>query len=139
MSEINTPFGRAYEDFVVGDTIYHWPGRTVTDTDDMIFSLLALNQHPLHIDANYASQTQFGKNLFKRTVVFSIAVEVTVKDISGAAIAMVEYENVKHLNPTFHGDTLYRRTNILTKRESNSKNDRGVVQVETFLENQQNE
>ncbi|MFC2949184.1 MaoC family dehydratase [Virgibacillus sediminis] len=139
MAEIHTPFGRAFEDFEVGDIIYHWPGRTITDADDMISSLMALNQHPLHIDAHYASQTQFEQNLVNGTLVFSIAVGMTVNDISGAAIAMLEYENVKHLNPTFHGDTLYCRTNILDKRESKSKNDRGIVRVETIVSNQREE
>lgn len=139
MAEVHTPFGRVYEDFNVGDTIKHWPGRTITEADDMMFSLLALNQHPLHIDAHYASQTQFKQNLVNGTLVFAVAVGMTVNDISGAAIAMLEYENVKHLGPTFHGDTLYGRTHILDKRESKSKNDRGIVYVETVISNQHGE
>lgn len=139
MTEIFTPYGRAYEDFNPGDMIYHWPGRTITDTDDTIFSLLSLNNHPLHIDAHYASGTQFKENIVNGTLVFSIGVGMTVNDISGAAIAMLEYENVKHLKPTFHGDTLYGRTNILDKWLSKSKNDRGIVYVETLLSNQREE
>ncbi|NHM32477.1 MaoC family dehydratase [Neobacillus terrae] len=138
MAEIHTPFGRVYEDFNVGDVIMHWPGRTITEADDMMFSLLALNQHPLHIDAHYASKTQFKQNLVNGTLVFSIAVGMTVNDISGAAIAMLEYENIKHLKPTFHGDTLYGRTRILDKRET-SKDDRGIVYVETTISNQREE
>jgi acyl dehydratase len=139
MAEIHTPFGRVYEDFNEGDVIKHWPGRTITEADDMMFSLLALNQHPLHIDAHYASQTQFKQNLVNGTLVFAIAVGMTVNDISGAAIAMLEYENVKHLKPTFRGDTLYGRTKILEKKESTSKNDRGIVYVETIISNQREE
>lgn len=139
MAEVHTPFGRVYEDFIVGDVIKHWPGRTITEADDMIFSLLALNQHPLHIDAHYASQTQFKQNLVNGTLVFSIAVGMTVNDISGAAIAMLEYENIKHLQPTFRGDTLYGRTEILEKWETKSKNDRGIVYVETRISNQNNQ
>ncbi|MBP1947086.1 MaoC family dehydratase [Virgibacillus litoralis] len=139
MAEIHTPFGRVYEDFNVGDLIMHWPGRTITDADDTIFSLLALNQHPLHIDSHYAAQSQFGKNLVNGTLVFSIAVGMTVNDISGAAIAMLEYENIKHLAPTFRGDTLYGSTKILDKRESKSKIDRGIVYVETVVTNQREE
>ena len=139
MAEIHTPFGRVYEDFIVDDVIKHWPGRTITEADDTIFSLLALNQHPLHIDAHYASQTQFKQNLVNGTLVFSIAVGMTVNDISGAAIAMLEYENIKHLKPTFHGDTLYARTTILDKWETKSKNDRGIVYVETRVSNQHGE
>lgn len=139
MTETHTPFGRVYEDFVVGNVIKHWPGRTITEADDMIFSLLALNQHPLHIDSHYASKSQFKQNLVNGTLVFSIAVGMTVNDISGAALAMLEYENIKHLNPTFRGDTLYGRTEILDKRESKSKKDRGIVYVETIISNQREE
>jgi acyl dehydratase len=138
MAEIHTPFGRVYEDFNVDDVIMHWPGRTITEADDMMFSLLALNQHPLHIDAHYASKTQFKQNLVNGTLVFSVAVGMTVNDISGAAIAMLEYENIKHLKPTFRGDTLYGRTRILDKWET-SKNDRGIVYVETTISNQREE
>jgi acyl dehydratase len=136
MVEIHTPFGRVYEDFHVEDVIMHWPGRTITEADDMMFSLMALNQHPLHIDAHYASQSQFKQNLVNGTLVFAIAVGMTVNDISGAAIAMLEYENIKHLKPTFRGDTLYGRTLILDKWESKSKEDRGIVYVETTISNQ---
>ncbi|MDF2661362.1 MAG: putative transcriptional regulator, partial [Paenibacillus sp.] len=60
MAELHTPYGRVFEDFEFGDIIYHWPGRTITQSDDLLFSLLSLNQHPLHIDTHYASQTSFG-------------------------------------------------------------------------------
>lgn len=139
MAEIHTPYGRAYEDFNVGDTIFHWPGRTITQADDLQFSLMTLNQHPLHIDSHYASQTQFGKNVVNGTLVFSVGVGLTVNDISGAAIANLEYEKISHLKPTFHGDTLYSRTTVLDKRESQGKNDRGVVYVETIVSNQRKE
>lgn len=139
MTVIRHPFGRAYEDFEIGDIYKHWPGRTITDYDDTAFSLLALNQHPLHIDAHYASQTQFGKNLVNGTLVFAITVGLTVADVSGAAIAMLEYENVKHIGPTFHGDTIYAETEVLDKWESKSKKDRGVVYVETTTTNQREE
>lgn len=139
MAEIHAPYGRVFEDFEVGDVIRHWPGRTITQADDLLFSLLSLNQHPLHIDAHYASQTSFGKNVVNGTLVFSIGVGLTVNDISGAAIANLEYENVTHLLPTFHGDTLYSRTEVLDKTASRSKEDRGVVYVETIVSNQRNE
>ncbi|WP_134701022.1 MaoC family dehydratase [Ammoniphilus sp. YIM 78166] len=139
MAVIHTPYGRTYEDFQVGDIIKHWPGRTINASDDTLFSLLALNQHPLHIDSHYASNSQFGKNLVNGTLVFAVGVGMTVNDISGAAIAMLEYEQVKHLGPTFHGDTLYGRTEILDKWETQSKHDRGIVYVETIISNQREE
>lgn len=139
MAELHTPYGRVFEDFEPGDMIRHWPGRTITQADDLLFSLLSLNQHPLHIDEHYASQTQFGKNVVNGTIVFTVGVGLTVNDISGAAIANLEYERVTHLLPTFHGDTLYARTEILEKTASRSKEDRGVVYVETTISNQRDE
>jgi acyl dehydratase len=129
-------FGRYYEDFEVGETIEHFPGRTITEADDVLFCMLTMNHNPLHIDANYASQTQFGRPLVVGTLVFSLAVGMTVADVSGQAIANLEYGEVKHLAPTFHGDTIYASTEILKKRKSRTKPDRGIVWVETTVVNQ---
>ncbi|MCE2392688.1 MAG: MaoC family dehydratase [Proteobacteria bacterium] len=132
-------FGRYFEDFAPGEVIEHWPGRTVTETDNLYFSLLTMNQHPLHIDAAYAEDTQFGQRLVVGPLVFSVVVGMTVADISGKAIANLAYESVVHDGPTFHGDTLYARTTVLDKRASRSRPDRGVVQVETQGLNQRGE
>jgi acyl dehydratase len=132
-------FGRYFEEFEVGQVFKHWPGRTITETDDTWFSLLTMNQHPLHIDAHYAMQTQHGQRLVVGTLVFSLVVGMSVADISGRAIANLEYEEIKHLGPVFHGDTLYAESRILNKAESKSKPDRGVVTVETFGLNQKEE
>ena len=129
-------FGRYYEDFEVGSTIRHWPGRTITEADDMLFSMITMNHHPLHIDANFAATTQHRQNLVVGTLVFSLVVGITVPDISGHAIANLEYTEVKHLGQVFHGDTLYVESHILDKRESRSKPDRGIVKVQTFAVNQ---
>ncbi|MEW5979330.1 MAG: MaoC family dehydratase [Acidobacteriota bacterium] len=132
-------FGRYFEEFEVGQVFKHWPGRTITEADDTWFSLLTMNQHPLHIDANYATHTQHGQRLVVGTLVFSIVVGMSVADISGRAIANLEYEEVKHLAPVFHGDTLYAESRVLSIKESKSKVDRGVVTVETFGFNQKGE
>lgn len=129
-------FGRYYEEFEVGQVFEHWPGRTITEFDDTWFSLMTMNQNPLHIDEHYASQTQHGRRLVNGLLVFSIAVGMSVADISGRAIANLEYEGVKHVGPVFHGDTLYASTRVLEKRDSQSKLDRGVVYVETTGYNQ---
>ena len=129
-------FGRYYQDFEVGEVIKHWPGKTVTEYDCHLFSLLTMNHHPVHLDANYAKSTQHGKVLVVGTYVFSLVVGQTVRDISGKAIANLEYESVKHTAPVFIGDTLYSETEILNKRESKSKPDRGIVHVETRAFNQ---
>jgi len=139
MPDIHSPFGRSFEDFNVGDVIRHWPGRTLSQSDNTLFSLLSQNQHPLHIDAHHAAQTPFGKTVVNGTFVFAVSVGLTVGDISGAAIAHLEYEKIVHLLPAFDGDTIYARTEILAKQESKSKPDRGIVQVETTTANQRNE
>lgn len=130
------PFGRYFEEFEAGETIKHWPGRTISEADDTWFSLLTMNQHPLHIDAHYASQTHYQQRLVVGTLVFSIVVGMSVADISGRAIANLEYEEIKHVLPVFHGDTIYAESQILDKRESRSKPDRGIVHVETHGLNQ---
>jgi acyl dehydratase len=120
-------FGRSYEEFEVGATYRHWPGKTVTEYDDHLFCLLTMNHHPLHLDAHYAEETtQFGRNVVVGNYVYSILLGMSVPDISGKAIANLEVESLRHVAPTFHGDTLYGQTTVLDKRESTSKDDRGV-------------
>lgn len=131
--------GAYFEDLEKGETYKHFPGRTITESDDMWFSCLTLNPNPLHIDAHYAAQTQHGKRLVNGLLVFSVAAGLSVRDISLRAVANLEYESVKHLAPTFHGDTLYAETTILDKWESKGKPDRGVVYVETRASNQRGE
>lgn len=132
-------FGRYFEDFEVGQEFRHWPGRTISETDNTWFSLLTMNQHPLHIDAHYAAKTQHGQRLVVGTLVFSIAVGMSVADISGRAIANLQYDEVKHLGPIFCGDTIYAESKILGKRESATKPDRGIVSVATTAHNQKDE
>jgi acyl dehydratase len=132
-------FGRCYEEFEVGDVYKHWPGRTITEYDDTLFSMLTMNHNPLHIDANYAEHTQHGQRLVVGPLIFSIALGMSVPDVSGKAIANLEFENVRHLAPTFHGDTIYAETKVLDKQLSRSKPDRGIVTVETIAYNQRGE
>jgi acyl dehydratase len=131
--ETSMQFGRTYEEFEVGAVYKHWPGKTVTEADDHLFCLLTMNHHPLHLDANYAQETtQFGQNVVVGNYVYSVLLGMSVADVSGKAIANLEVESLKHVAPTFHGDTLYGETRVLDKRESTSKDDRGVVHVETI-------
>ena len=135
-----TRFGRYLEDFQVGDVYKHWPGRTVTEADDHLFCMITMNHHPLHTDAHYAeTETQFGKNVVVGNLVYSLVLGMSVPDVSGKAIANLEIESLRHVAPTFHGDTIYGETTVLDKRESSSKNDRGVVTVETKGFNQRGE
>jgi acyl dehydratase len=136
MSEAR-PFGRYLEDFEVGDVYRHWPGKTITEYDDHLFCMITMNHHPLHTDAHYAeTSTQFGRNVVVGNLVYSLALGMSVRDVSGKAIANLEVESLKHAAPMFHGDTLYAETTVIDVRESSSKPDRGVVTVETRGYNQ---
>ena len=129
-------FGNYFENFSEGQVFKHWPGKTITESDNNLFSLLTMNHHPLHIDAEYAKNHYPGKILVVGTLVFSLVVGMSVPDISGKAIANLEYESVKHDAPVFIGDTIYAETRVISKQESKSKTDRGIVYVETVAFNQ---
>lgn len=131
--------GLYFEDFIVGSEIKHSLSKTIFESDNNLFSLLTMNHHPVHTNLDYAKKNQHGKILVVGTLVFSIVVGMTVPDISGKAIANLGYEDIKHLAPVFLNDTIYAKTIILSKRESKSKNDRGIVYVETIGYNQNNE
>ncbi len=128
--------GNYYEDFIKGEVLHHELSKTIFESDNNLFSLLTMNHHPLHINTDYATQQQHGKILVVGTFVFSLVVGMTVPDISGKAIANLDYEEIRHLEPVFIGDTLYARTKILDMRESERKNDRGIIYVETTGYNQ---
>lgn len=130
--------GHYFEEFEVGETIIHSLSKTIFESDNNLFSLLTMNHHPVHTNVDYAQNNQHGKILVVGTLVFSIVVGMTVPDISGKAIANLGYENIEHLAPVFIGDTLYAKTIVLSKKESKSKNDRGIVYVETIAYNQNN-
>jgi acyl dehydratase len=126
-------FGRTYEEFEVGAVYRHWPGKTITESDDHLFCLVTMNHHPLHLDAHYAAaSTEFGRNVVVGNLVYSVLLGMSVPDVSGKAIANLEISSLRHVAPVFHGDTLYGETTVLDKRESASKDDRGVVTVETI-------
>ena len=132
-------FGRYFEDFEVGSVIKHWPRMALKPFDCASGELLTMNQHPLHIDSNFASKSQYQEILVVGTYIFSLVVGQSVRDISGKAIANLEYESVVHNAPVFIGDTIYSETEILKKRESRSKPDRGIVCVETRAYNHKGE
>lgn len=136
---MESKFGNYYEDFVVGETISHAISKTIFESDNNLFSLLTMNHHPVHLNLDYVKDHQHGKILVVGTLVFSLVVGITVGDISGKAIANLEYEGVKHLNPVFINDTIYAQTTVLDKWPSKSKQDRGIVYVETLGYNQNKE
>jgi acyl dehydratase len=136
---MESKFGNFYEAFEIGEIISHSLSKTIFESDNNLFSLLTMNHHPVHTNMDYASSHQHGKILVVGTLVFSLAVGITVPDISGKAIANLEYELVKHLSPVFVNDTIYAKTEVLDKWESKSNSDRGIVYVETIVRNQHNE
>ena len=124
-------YGRYYEDFNVGDIYEHRPGRTITEVDNTWFTLLTMNTHPLHFDAHYAKKTEFGRPLVNSALTLSIVAGMSVSDLSQKAIANLGWENIKLPAPVFAGDTLYAESEVLAKRESNSRPTQGIVSART--------
>ena len=132
-------FGRYYEQLEVGAVYHHWPGRTISEYDNTLFALLSMNQNPLFIDAEYARSQPFGRRPVLDTLVFSLTVGMSVADTTGKAIANLGYDTVIFERPLFPGDSLYAESEVLEKRESASKPDRGIVTIETRAYNQNRE
>jgi acyl dehydratase len=132
-------FGRYLDEFAVGDVYKHWPGKTITESDNNLFSLLTMNHNPLHLDAEYMKSHQHGRILVAGPLIFGIAVGLSVPDTSGKAIANLAYDQIRHHAPVFVGDTVYAETKVLDLRRSSSKPDRGTVAVETTVYNQERE
>lgn len=124
-------YGRDLEDFAVGDVYEHRPGRTVTQADNIHFSLLTMNRHPAHCDAAYAAGTEFGRELVNSTLTLAIVTGLTVDDVSARAIANLGWDEVRLVAPVFAGDTLYARTKVLGARASGSRPGQGIVTTET--------
>jgi len=132
-------FGRHYEDFEIGDVYEHRPGRTITETDNTWFTLLTMNQHPLHFDAVYAAQSEFGRPLVNSCLTLSIVVGMSVSDVSYKAIGNLGWNDIKLPAPVYPGDTLYAESEVLAKRESQSRPTQGIVTVRTLGKNQSDE
>ena len=132
-------FGRYFEDFKVGDTYEHRPGRTISEADNTWFTLLTMNQHPVHFDAEYAKRTEFKKPLVVSTLTVSILVGMSVSDVSQKAIANLGWKEIKLPKPVFAGDTLYAESTVLDKRASKSRPDQGIVTIRTIGKNQRGE
>jgi acyl dehydratase len=130
------PYGRYLEEFEVGDVYRHWPAKTVTEADDHLFCLLTMNHHPLHLNDVYAAASQQGRNVVAGPLVYSLALGMSVSDVSGKAIANLATEELSHPAPVFHGDTVFAESEVLEIRASRSKPDRGTVRVHTRVHNQ---
>jgi len=124
-------YGRYLEDFQVGDVYEHRPGRSVTESDNTWFTLLTMNQHPLHFDKEYGAKTEFGQVLVNSCLTISVVTGMSVSDISQKTIANLGWDKVRLSGPVFIGDTLYAESKVLEIRESKSRPNQGIVRVET--------
>jgi len=129
-------YGRSYEDFTIGDIYEHRPGRSISEADNTWFTLLTMNQHPIHFDKNYASHSEFGEPIVNSALTLSIVAGMSVSDISQRAIANLGWTDIVMPAPVFNGDTLYAESEVLEKRESSSRPTQGIVSVETRAHNQ---
>ena len=127
-------YGRFFDELEPGQTFRHWPGRTITEFDDTLFSLLSMNQHPLHIDEHFASGSQHGQRLVEGPIVISLVIGMSQADIGGSALETLEYSEIRHAGPVFHGDTIYAVSEVLEMDPA-----RGAVLVEHRGLNQREE
>jgi acyl dehydratase len=130
-SRIRECLGRCFEDFALGEVYVHRPGRTVSEADNTWFSLLTMNQNPLHVDAAYSAKTEFGKPLVNSCLTLSILVGLSVNDVSYRTIANLGWNDVRLTAPVFAGDTIYAESEVIAKRESKSRPTQGIVTVKT--------
>ncbi len=127
--------GRVYEDFEVGDIYRHPLGRTITQADNIWFTLLTVNPNPIHFDSTYAAQTEFKRPLVNSTLTLAIITGLSVADISQNAVNL-GWDEVRMPHPVFEGDTLYAQSEVLEKRESQSRPQQGIVRCKTIGFNQ---
>jgi itaconyl-CoA hydratase len=123
--------GRYFEEFEVGHIYEHRPGRTISEADNSWFTLLTMNTHPLHFDAEYAKHSEFGKPLVNSAFTLAVVAGMSVSDTSQKAIANLGWNDIKLTAPVFIGDTLYAESEVLDKRESKSRPTQGVVKIRT--------
>jgi acyl dehydratase len=129
--------GKYYDDLEVGQRIRHDLGRTITEADNVLFSSLTMNTQPLHINEDFASKTEFGTRIVNGIFTLGVVVGITVPDLTqGTIVANLGYENITHPHPVFHGDTIYVETEILSKRDSRSNPERGIVTLKHVGRNQ---
>ena len=125
-------YGRYLEDFKVGDIYEHRPGRTITEVDNSWFTLLTMNQHPLHFDREYGAKSEFGQLLVNSCLTLAIVTGMSVSDVSQKTVANLGWREVKLVGPVFVGDTLYAESEVLSVRESKSRPTQGIVTVKTI-------
>ena len=129
--------GKYFDDLEVGMSINHSLGRTITEMDNVLFNALTMNTQPLHLNEDFANKTQFGQRIVNGILTLGIVIGITVNELTaGTIVANLGYEKVEHPRPVFHGDTIYVETQVLQKRASRSKPDRGIVKLKHLGKNQ---
>ena len=132
--------GKFFDEWTVGDVITHQPSRTVTETDNLLFSAMTHNMQPLHLDAETARDSEFGQILVNSTFTFSLAIGLSVADTTvGTLVANLGFNEIVTPKPTFIGDTLTCHSEVIEKRESKSRPDAGIVVFQHRLTNQRGE
>ena len=122
--------GKYFEELEVGQKFKHSNGRTVTEMDNVLFSMLTMNSQPLHSNQDFASKTQFGQRIVNGIFMLGLIVGLSVPELTeGTIVATLGYDRVVSPNPTFHGDTVYAETEVLDKRHSKSRKDIGIVRL----------
>ncbi|GAA1857967.1 (R)-specific enoyl-CoA hydratase RipB/Ich [Pseudonocardia ailaonensis] len=129
--------GRYFEDFAVGDVYRHAMGRTVTETDNVWFTLLTMNTAQVHVNAEVARVSEFGRPLVNSTLTLAVVGGLTVADTSENAVANLGWENIRLTRPVFAGDTLWAESAVLAVRESGSRPEAGIVTVKSRGLNQE--
>ena len=124
-------YGRYFEDFAVGHVYEHRPGRTITESDNTWFTLLTMNQHPIHFDREYARYSEFGRPLVNSTFTLALVAGMSVSDTSQKAVANLGWTDIALTAPVFVGDTIYAESEVLEKRESRSRPTQGIVRIAT--------
>ena len=132
--------GKFYEELQVGDEFVHLPARTVTETDNLLFTTLTMNTQPLHLDEEFAKRTIHGKILVNSIFTLGLVIGLSVSDTTlGTTIGNLGFDKTTFPNPVFIGDTISASTKVLGKRESKTKTDRGIVTFEHTARNQHND
>jgi acyl dehydratase len=129
--------GKYFEDLNVGMRVQHDLARTVTESDNVLFSSLTMNTQPLHLNEEFASKTEFGQRIVNGLFTLGLVVGISVPELTqGTIVANLGYENIRHPHPLFHGDTVSVETEIISKRESKSRPDCGIVTMKHIGRNQ---
>ena len=131
---------RFFDEWQIGDTVHHDLRRTVTETDNLLFSTLTHNTQPLHLDAEAARASEFGQILVNGTFTFSLMVGITVADTTaGTLVANLGYDALRMPKPVFLGDTLHAESEVVELRPSKSRPGQGIVTWKHRMLNQRDE